>query len=277
MLQKEVVERMVATPGDNDFGRPSAMLQYRFHLEWLLDVPPESFDPAPQVDSAVVRLIPAAPGTGRPRRAAWGRQWRRPFPSAARCCAIPSGFGRRGALERLGIDPPGAPRIWRWTITFASPTTSGKRQQPAAGGLRRWRHGAWRTTDNPQRRGAEANTDGRAGEWPSVGGGGTIGRNPPLRCALALMPGLPGSILPAAAGAHAEQGWRGTSRSGRSPGDDADPGPDRAAGGRPGDQAEAGCDAQDFVDTADICFHAVFSVKVVDTAPTLGRPRRQSL
>ena len=58
MLQKEVVERMVALPGETDFGRLSVMLQYRFHLEWLIDVPPESFDPAPKVQSAVVRLIP---------------------------------------------------------------------------------------------------------------------------------------------------------------------------------------------------------------------------
>ena len=58
MLQKEVVERMVAEPGDADFGRLSVILQYRFWMEWLIDVPPESFDPAPKVDSAVVRLIP---------------------------------------------------------------------------------------------------------------------------------------------------------------------------------------------------------------------------
>ncbi len=58
MLQKEVVERMVAEPGDADFGRLSVMLQYRFYLEWLIDVPPESFDPPPKVQSAVVRLIP---------------------------------------------------------------------------------------------------------------------------------------------------------------------------------------------------------------------------
>ena len=44
MLQKEVVERMVAIPGDSDFSRISVMLQYRFHLEWLIDVPPESFE-----------------------------------------------------------------------------------------------------------------------------------------------------------------------------------------------------------------------------------------
>jgi len=58
MLQKEVVERMVAEPGRNDFGRLSVMLQYRFVMDWLIDVPPESFEPAPKVDSAVVRLIP---------------------------------------------------------------------------------------------------------------------------------------------------------------------------------------------------------------------------
>jgi len=58
MLQKEVVERMVAVPGESDFSRLSVMLQYRFHLEWLIDVPPESFDPPPKVQSAVVRLIP---------------------------------------------------------------------------------------------------------------------------------------------------------------------------------------------------------------------------
>lgn len=61
MLQKEVVERMVAEPGSADFGRLSVMLQYHFVMDWLLDVPPESFDPAPKVDSAVVRLIPRPP------------------------------------------------------------------------------------------------------------------------------------------------------------------------------------------------------------------------
>ncbi len=58
MLQKEVVERMVAVPGDSEFSRISVMLQYRFYIEWLIDVPPESFDPPPKVQSAVVRLIP---------------------------------------------------------------------------------------------------------------------------------------------------------------------------------------------------------------------------
>ena len=58
MLQKEVVERMVAVPGETDFSRISVMLQYRFHIEWLIDVPPDSFDPPPKVQSAFVRLIP---------------------------------------------------------------------------------------------------------------------------------------------------------------------------------------------------------------------------
>ena len=61
MLQKEVVERMVAEPATNDYGRLTIMLQRRFHLEWLLDVPPTAFNPPPKVNSAVVRLIPKTP------------------------------------------------------------------------------------------------------------------------------------------------------------------------------------------------------------------------
>lgn len=58
MLQKEVVERMVAEPGSKAFGRLSIMLQVRYHMEHVLDVPPGSFNPPPKVDSAVVRMIP---------------------------------------------------------------------------------------------------------------------------------------------------------------------------------------------------------------------------
>jgi 16S rRNA (adenine1518-N6/adenine1519-N6)-dimethyltransferase len=60
MLQKEVVERMAAGPGTKDYGRLSVMLQWRYHIENVLDVPPESFDPPPRVDSAVVRMLPLA-------------------------------------------------------------------------------------------------------------------------------------------------------------------------------------------------------------------------
>lgn len=58
MLQREVVERMVAGPGSGAYGRLSVMLQYRFLIDRLFDVPPEAFDPAPKVHSAVVRLLP---------------------------------------------------------------------------------------------------------------------------------------------------------------------------------------------------------------------------
>jgi 16S rRNA (adenine1518-N6/adenine1519-N6)-dimethyltransferase len=58
MLQNEVVERMVAAPSTPEYGRLSVMLQYRFYMEKLIDVPPGSFRPAPKVDSAVVRMIP---------------------------------------------------------------------------------------------------------------------------------------------------------------------------------------------------------------------------
>ncbi len=61
MLQKEVVERMAAAPGGKDYGRLSVMLQLRYDIESVLDVPPEAFEPPPRVDSAVVRMQPRVP------------------------------------------------------------------------------------------------------------------------------------------------------------------------------------------------------------------------
>lgn len=58
MLQKEVVDRMAAGPGSKDYGRLSVMLQWRYEIESVLDVPPEAFDPPPRVDSAIVRMLP---------------------------------------------------------------------------------------------------------------------------------------------------------------------------------------------------------------------------
>jgi 16S rRNA (adenine1518-N6/adenine1519-N6)-dimethyltransferase len=60
MLQKEVIDRMVARPATSDYGRLSVMLQWRYEMEDVLYVPPESFDPPPRVDSAVVRMVPRA-------------------------------------------------------------------------------------------------------------------------------------------------------------------------------------------------------------------------
>ena len=69
MLQKEVVERMAAAPGSKAYGRLSVMLQWRYDIEAIIDVPPEAFEPPPRVDSAVVRMLPLPlplPMTGAP-------------------------------------------------------------------------------------------------------------------------------------------------------------------------------------------------------------------
>lgn len=58
MLQKEVVKRMAAQAGDSAYGRLGIMVQYYCAVENLFEVPPTSFDPAPKVDSAIVRLVP---------------------------------------------------------------------------------------------------------------------------------------------------------------------------------------------------------------------------
>ena len=60
MLQKEVIDRMVAQPATSDYGRLSVMLQWRYDMENVLFVPPDAFDPPPRVDSAVVRMVPRA-------------------------------------------------------------------------------------------------------------------------------------------------------------------------------------------------------------------------
>jgi 16S rRNA (adenine1518-N6/adenine1519-N6)-dimethyltransferase len=58
MLQKEVVQRMAAGPGENNYGRLSIMSQYFCDVQHMFDVGPEAFNPAPKVDSAIVRLVP---------------------------------------------------------------------------------------------------------------------------------------------------------------------------------------------------------------------------
>jgi 16S rRNA (adenine1518-N6/adenine1519-N6)-dimethyltransferase len=58
MLQKEVVDRLAAEPGSKVYGRLSVMLQYRYRIDRLIDVPASAFRPRPKVASAVVRLVP---------------------------------------------------------------------------------------------------------------------------------------------------------------------------------------------------------------------------
>lgn len=60
MLQKEVVERMVAEPGNKEYGRLSVMLQWRYDMDLMFIVPPTAFNPPPKVESAIVRMIPKA-------------------------------------------------------------------------------------------------------------------------------------------------------------------------------------------------------------------------
>jgi 16S rRNA (adenine1518-N6/adenine1519-N6)-dimethyltransferase len=94
MLQQEVVARMVAPPGASNYGRLSVMLQYRFEMQKLLDVPAHAFHPVPAVDSAVVRLTPLnrcpIPHATRRFLSAW---WARHFRSGARRCETRCGNG----------------------------------------------------------------------------------------------------------------------------------------------------------------------------------------
>lgn len=67
MLQKEVVDRMVAAPSTGDYGRLSVMLQARFAMARLFVVPPGAFNPPPKVDSAIVRMAPLPKDALRPK------------------------------------------------------------------------------------------------------------------------------------------------------------------------------------------------------------------
>ena len=64
MLQKEVAERMAAGPGGKAYGRLSVMLQWRYDIESVLEVPAFAFDPPPKVESAVVRMVPRPAAAG---------------------------------------------------------------------------------------------------------------------------------------------------------------------------------------------------------------------
>ena len=102
MLQKEVVDRICADPGEAAYGRLGVLLQAYYDVESLFDVPPEAFDPPPRVDSAVVRMLPRT-GPG-------------PVAPEALSEVLQAGFGQRRKmlrgtllpwLERRGVDPAG--------------------------------------------------------------------------------------------------------------------------------------------------------------------------
>ena len=106
MLQKEVVERMVALPSSSEYGRLSVMLQYRFRMERVLEVPSAAFHPVPKVESAVVRMTPFArpPHPARDEAlfakivAAAFAQRRKTLRNSLR------GYFTAGDFERLGVD-----------------------------------------------------------------------------------------------------------------------------------------------------------------------------
>ena len=107
LLQKEVVDRMVAAPATPEYGRLSVMLQYRFAMDSLFDVPAGAFTPPPKVESSVVRMRPL--GADRPGArdealferlvAAAFSQRRKTLRNAAAAVAGPEAF------TRAGIDP----------------------------------------------------------------------------------------------------------------------------------------------------------------------------
>jgi 16S rRNA (adenine1518-N6/adenine1519-N6)-dimethyltransferase len=105
-LQKEVVDRMTAAPDTPAYGRLSVMLQYRFAVEPLFDVPPGAFRPAPRVESTVARLRPLHPVTVVADESIFAevvsrafRQRRKTLRNALKGVVSPD------VLETLGIDP----------------------------------------------------------------------------------------------------------------------------------------------------------------------------
>ncbi len=107
MLQREVIDRMVAQPSSGDYSRLSVMLQSRYSMEKLFDVAPEAFDPPPRVVSAVVRMVPLPANRVIPKsQGAFASVVTRAF--AQRRKMLRRGLGEWTALidwEGLGIAP----------------------------------------------------------------------------------------------------------------------------------------------------------------------------
>lgn len=117
MLQREVIDRMVAQPGSGDYSRLSVMLQARYAMEKLFDVPPEAFDPPPKVMSSVVRMVPLPADRPRPRsEAAFGAVVTRAFAQ------------RRKMLRRVLADWAGD---IDWEALGVAPTDRAENVSPA--------------------------------------------------------------------------------------------------------------------------------------------------
>lgn len=106
MLQKEVADRIVASPNNKDYGRLSVMLQCRLDVEHLFDVGPGAFTPPPKVQSSVIRLRPRSPALSTPDQERFARvvqaafaQRRKTLRNSLRGVIDEAGFAR------AGIDP----------------------------------------------------------------------------------------------------------------------------------------------------------------------------
>jgi len=105
MLQKEVVERMVAEPGTKAYSRLSVMLQWRYDMAMMFIVPPTAFDPPPQVDSAIVRMVPTRrqlPCDGKRLEAVVAKAFSQRRKVIRNCVA---GVFTEAQLVEAGIDP----------------------------------------------------------------------------------------------------------------------------------------------------------------------------
>jgi 16S rRNA (adenine1518-N6/adenine1519-N6)-dimethyltransferase len=105
MLQKEVVERMVAEPGSKTYGRLSVMLQWRYDMSLMFIVPPTAFDPPPQVESAIVRMVPVKqqlPCDGKRLEAVVAKAFSQRRKVIRNCVA---GMFTEAQLVEAGIDP----------------------------------------------------------------------------------------------------------------------------------------------------------------------------
>ncbi|WP_137174576.1 16S rRNA (adenine(1518)-N(6)/adenine(1519)-N(6))-dimethyltransferase RsmA [Massilia sp. HP4] len=105
MLQKEVVERMVAEPGTKAYSRLSVMLQWRYDMAMLFIVPPTAFDPPPRVESAIVRMVPTSrqlPCDGKRLEAVVAKAFSQRRKVIRNCVA---GMFTEAQLVEAGIDP----------------------------------------------------------------------------------------------------------------------------------------------------------------------------
>ena len=127
MLQKEVVDRMAAGPGGRDYGRLSVMLQWRYDIESLFDVPPEAFEPPPKVDFGGACGWRRGASRRRSTRRCSAPSSRRRFRNGESCCGTRSGDGWSSMRSRARSTSSAVPRKCR------SPNTSSSPERSAAG------------------------------------------------------------------------------------------------------------------------------------------------